>query len=221
MWTNQAIHRPFGITAFGSSIIRVDPDIASLNFSVSRREKRPKDALKQAREGAKRVQTYLAHTGLNDYGSSRITLQQTFQYVDGQQKFVGYTAQVSFHLLLSELDRTEDILVGITDSGVNNIKSVDYQTKQLKELRAEARKKAVAAALEKAEIYCRAANVVLGSVIHIEDLNPDQLRGREGHTTRETPPDDDGPIKAFNPGSIVVGGAVMIACNIESKSGNL
>ena len=34
---------------------------------------------------------------------------------------------------------------------------------------------------------------------------------REGHVVREITPDDDGPMKAFDPGSIVVGGAVMVA----------
>jgi uncharacterized protein YggE len=164
------------------------------------------------------VQSYLAQTGLDDYGSSRITLSQTFRYVDGEQRFIGYTSKIAFHLLLRELDRIEEILVGITDAGVNNIDSVDYQTSQLKDLRAEARKRAVFAAREKAEIYCQAANVTLGPVIHIEDVNPEQLRGREGHVVREIPLDEDDLIQAFNPGSIAVGGAVMIACKIEMGS---
>ncbi len=217
MWIQQTLKNPFGISSFGSSIIRVEPDIASLRFSVSRREQLPKDAFREAREGAGRVQSYLAQTGLDDYGSSRITLKQTFQHVHGERKFVGYTAKIAFHLLLRELDRIEEILVGITDAGVNNINSVDYQTSHLKELRSEARKKAILAAQEKAELYCQAASVILGKIIHIEDVNPDQLRGREGHTVREIPIDDESPVKAFNPGSIVVGGAVMIACEIEKS----
>jgi uncharacterized protein YggE len=220
MFIQQSLQQPLGITAFGSSIIRVEPDIASLHFSVSRLEQTPKDAFRLAREGAKNVQSYLAQTGLDDYGSSRITLSQTFRYVDGEQRFIGYTSKIAFHLLLRELDRIEEILVGITDAGVNNIDSVDYQTSQLKDLRTEARKRAVFAAREKAEIYCQAANVTLGPVIHIEDVNPEQLRGREGHVVREIPLDEDGPIQALNPGSIIVGGAVMIACEIEKESRN-
>jgi hypothetical protein len=45
----------------------------------------------------------------------------------------------------------------------------------LKELRADARKQAVVAAREKAELYCREAGVAVGKVIAIEDSNPDQL----------------------------------------------
>lgn len=215
-WLQQSLQQPFGITAFGSSIVRVEPDIASLDFSVSRIEQHPKDAFRQAREAAKSVQSYLAQSGLDDYGSSRISLEQTFRYIDRENKFVGYTAKIAFHLLLRQLDRIEEILIGITDAGVNNIESVNYQTSRLKELRAEARKNAVAAARQKAEIYCQAAGVVLGSVIHIEDVNPDQLQGREGHVIREIPLEDDGAVKAFSPGSIVVAGAVLIAYEIEN-----
>ncbi len=39
---SQAIERPFGITVFGSSIMRIEPDIASLRFAVTRLEQHPK-----------------------------------------------------------------------------------------------------------------------------------------------------------------------------------
>ena len=55
----------------------------------------------------------------------------------------------------------------------------------------------------------------LGKVLHIEDVNPDRLRGREGHVTFEIQPDDSGEIQVFDPGSIIVGAAVSIAFKIE------
>ena len=64
---------------------------------------------------------------------------------------------------------------------------------------------------EKAQIYCEAAGVHLGNVLHIEDLNPDTLRGSEGHVIREPQIDDEGPMRAFDPGSIVIGAAVQVA----------
>ena len=211
MFVQQSLKAPFGISTFGSSIIRVEPDLASLSFTVSRLEQRPKDAFRQAREAAEKVGVYLGQAGIKDIGSSRIALSQSFKYTGGEQRFVGYTAKVAFNVLLRDLDRIEEILTGVTDAGANEIDAVDYQTSNLKELRAEARRRAVAAAREKAENYCQAAGVTLGPVIHMEDVNPDQLRNREGHVTRETQPDDEGPPRAFNPGSIVVGGAVMVA----------
>ena len=207
----QAIQNPLGVTVFGSAVLRVEPDIASLNFTVSRLEQHPKDAFAATRQAVAEVSQYLADSGIEEVGASRINLSQTFRYVGGENKFIGYQAEVSYHLLLTDLDQVEAILAGVVDAGVNKINSVDFQTKRLKELRAEARRRAVAAAREKAEIYCEAAGVSLGKVIHIEDVNPEQLRGREGHVTREIVPDDDELLKAFDPGSIVVGGAVIVA----------
>jgi len=48
MQIQQALQTPFGISTFGSSIVRVDPDIASLKFTVSRLEQHPKEAFRQA-----------------------------------------------------------------------------------------------------------------------------------------------------------------------------
>jgi uncharacterized protein YggE len=215
MNVTQAIQNPLGVTVFGSAVLRVEPDIASLNFTVSRLEQHPKDAFTATRKAVQKVRDYLAHAGIEDVGSSRINLSQSFRYVEGENTFLGYQAEVSFHLLLTDLERMEEVLSGVVDAGANKINAVNFQTTRLKELRAEARRRAVAAAREKAEIYCEAAGVTLGNVQHIEDVNPEQLRGREGHVVREIAPDDDGPLKAFDPGSIVVGGAVMVAFAIE------
>ncbi len=214
MFVQQAVSNPYGINVFGSSITRAEPDLASLRFGVSRLEKRPKAAFEQARRAARNVQSYLTQARMNEVGASRISLSQTIRHLGGERKLIGYTAKVGFHVLLRDLDRIEEILIGVTDAGANEIDSVDYQTSQLKEIRAEARKRAIAAAQEKAEIYCQAAGVTLGPIIHIEDVNPDQLRGREGHVVYETQPDDEGILTAFNPGSITVGGAVMVAFEI-------
>jgi uncharacterized protein YggE len=93
---------------------------------------------------------------------------------------------------------------------------VDMQTTQLKEVRARARRQAVLAAREKAELYCSAANVKLGAVLHIEDVNPNTLRGYEGHVQREMPVEDVGDLRAFDPGSIAVSAAVMLSFQIET-----
>lgn len=210
----QSIPNPFGVTVFGSTVIRVEPDVASLRFFVSRLEEHPKDALEKAREAAVSVSRFLSQANLDEVGSSNITLRQTYRYIQGENQLQGYTATIQYHVLLRDLSRIEEILVGVTESGANGIQSVDFQTSHLKDLRAQARQRAISAAREKAEIYCQAAGVNLGQVIHIEDVNPDSLRQREGHTTKEIIPDDEGPPRAFDPGSITVGGAVMLSFNI-------
>lgn len=213
---SQALPNPFGVSVFGSSIVRVEPDVASFKFAVWRLEQHPRDSFASAHEAAGNVREYLSTTEIKDVGFSRMTLAPEFRYTDGEQRFVGYTARVSFHLLLHNLDQLEEIVSGVIDAGVNEINAVEFQTSRLKEIRAEARQRAIAAAREKAENYCQAAGVGLGRVIHIEDMNPDVLGGtREGHILREVRPDDEGLIQAFDPGSITVGAAVMVAFELK------
>ena len=221
MNVSQAIRNPLGINVFGSSLIRVEPDIASLTFSVSHLAQHPKEAFNEVRSMAHNVRTYLAQLSISEVSSSRISLseERDFERVYGsnRHRLLGYSAEVSFNVLLRDLDRVEEVLSGIIDVGVNRISSVEFQTSHLKQIRAEARQRAVAAAYEKAEVYCQAASVKLGPVLHIEDVNPDQLRGYEGrgHIFYEVSPDDEEPAQAIDPGSIVVEGAVMISFQLE------
>jgi uncharacterized protein len=212
----QLIQKPLGINVFGSSILRVEPDVASLQFGVSRLAQHPRDAFGDTRAAVQSVRAYLTQAALDDVGTSRITLSRSFRYTGGEQQFVGYVAKVTFHVLLSDLDRMEEVLSGVVDAGANEVSSVEFQTRRLKEVRAEVRRRAVQAAREKAENYCKAAGLTLGTVLHLEDVNPDVLRGTgEGHTSREPSTDDGGPLRAFDPGSIVVGAAVAMAFGIK------
>jgi uncharacterized protein YggE len=205
-------HKPQpGVKVFGSAVLRVEPNLASLQFAVARQAKQPKDALRETHQAAKVVRAYLSQAKAGDVASSRITLSRTFEYVNQRQQPTGYSAMVSFNILLSDLDRMEEVLTGVVDAGVNEIGSVEFRTTRLKEYRAEARRRAVAAAREKAENYCRAAGVSLGAVVSLEDVNPAVLRGSgESHTSSEVSSDDAGADRALAPGSIVVGAAVTI-----------
>jgi uncharacterized protein len=200
-----------GVKVFGSAVLRVEPDLASLQFAVSRQAKQPKDAFRQTHEAVKVVRAYLGKAMAGEVAASRITLSRTFEYESGRNKPTGYSAKVSFDVLVTDLDRIEEVLVGVVDAGANEIGSVDFRTTRLKEHRTEARRRAVAAAHEKAETYCKAAGASLGGVISLEDVNPSVLRGSgEGQTSSEVASDDSGPDHALTPGSIVVGAAVSI-----------
>jgi uncharacterized protein len=213
VYQEQLIQTPFGINVFGSSLIRVEPDIVSLNFVVSSLQKHPKDAFQDVRKAAHNVREYLDKEKIGEIDTSRVSITQSFRYISGVQEFIGYTAKVGFHVLLRQLDKMEEVLSGIVDAGVNEINSVEFQTTRLKEIRAEARRQALIAAREKAENYCNAAGVFLGKVIHIEDVNPDDLRSKDGHAR-------GGPIEtqAFQPGNITIHAAVIAAYKIEYQN---
>jgi uncharacterized protein len=215
--STQMISNPFGITVFGSAISRVEPDIASLHFAVSRLEQQPKDAFRGIREDAQKVRTYLVQNGVTDIGSSQVTLEASFSRDTNQRKFEGYRARIEFNVLIRRLDRVDDILTGVIEAGVNELHGTSFQTSRLKEIRADSRMRAIQAAREKAELYCEAAGVVLGSVLHIEDANPEALRASHVDYTAAEPQSDDDTIRAIDPGSITVGAAVRVAYSLKGE----
>jgi uncharacterized protein YggE len=209
-----------GVKVFGSAVVRVVPDIASIVVAVSRLEQKPEAAFSKTRDGAQGVAAYLHKAGVKDFGSSRVTLSQEFRYTNGVNKFAGYQAKIEFNVLLQEMDRVDAVLSGLIDAGANTLTSVTFQTTRLKELRADARRRAVMAAREKAELYCAAAGVDVGSVLAIEDVNPESLSGRsEGHTYREPAAvDDAGEPGAIDPGAITIGAAVNVLYTIARRA---
>ena len=217
MQVEQAIKTPFGINVFGSSTVRVSPDLVSLSFSVSSTREHPKDAFHAARETTRQVQDFLVKAQIKDAGSSRVGLEERYEYKNSEHQFVGYKASVEFRVLLYDLSRTEELLSGIVDAGASHIHTVEFQTTRLKALRLDARQKAIAEKKKKAEVYASAAGVELGEVIHIEDVNPDMLRQTRGHVQYEIEIEDEGQTQAFDPGSIVVSGAVMMSFKIRGS----
>ena len=208
----QAIEHPFGISVFGSSLLRVEPDIVSLEFKIENTAEHPKAAFAAVRTAAAQVRQYLGNAGVAEFGSSQIDLSSEFRRDKGEKQFLGYKANVYFQAILLDLERTEEVLLGALEAGATEISRTNFQTSLLKELRAKARQEAVAAAREKAQLYAAETGVALGRVLHIEDVNPETIRtgfhmggGGEVSLDAEVEP------RAFNPASIQVAAAVVMA----------
>jgi hypothetical protein len=148
-----------GVRVFGSAVVRVAPDLATILVGVTRVEPQPEPAFAAARTAAQSVGAYLQRRNMQDFGSSRITLSQEFRYTSGEQRFVGYAARIGFSVVLRNTDQVEETVTGLIGAGANELTSVTFQTSRLREVRADARRRAVAAAREKAELYCAAAFV--------------------------------------------------------------
>src|SRR4051794_20455974 len=107
----DTVRSTHGVEVFGSAVVRVAPDTAS-TVAVARTEPKPEVAFSKAREGAQGVTAFLHKAGVDDFGSSRVTLSQEYRYTDGEHKFVGYQAKIEFNVVLREMDRVEAVLSG-------------------------------------------------------------------------------------------------------------
>jgi len=214
----QKIPNPFGITVFGSALKRVAPDVASIRASVSIIEKEAAAAFSKAKRGAQSVQEYLRKANITDFGTSRVALTRQLRFVNGVQQFIGYQAKISLRLMLDDLDHVDEMAERLVLAGANEIERIAFETTKLREVRAEARRKAMAAAFEKARNYCAAGGVELGRILHIEDVNPLTVQAQEGHLARGSMPhiEEDDETRAIDPSLIEVGAAVLVAYAITS-----
>lgn len=215
----QAITNPFGITVFGSSISRVPPDIASIRAVVSVLEDKPAKAFSESKGKARAVHEFLRKQKVAEFGTSRVALTRTVKFVDGRQQFAGYQARITFSVVLKELDRVDELAEGLVSVGANELESIAFETTKVKEVRAQARRMAMAAALEKAQNYCSAGAVELGRILHIEDVNPMLLaaeRPRGGHAAQINIDEYDGDIRAFDPSLIDVSAAVFVSYELKT-----
>lgn len=78
------------VKVFGSAVVRVTPDSATVVVTVSRLEPKPAAAFAKARAGAQAVNAYLARAGVTDVGSSRINLSQESRFTGNERQFLGY-----------------------------------------------------------------------------------------------------------------------------------
>ena len=203
------VEHPWGITAFGAASVKAVPDLVRVRFKVIRVEQAPAAAFEAARAAVRAVRSSLREHGIGDAAveGSRLDLKTATEYVDGTRKFVGYQCQAAFAVESRALDDVEPLLVDVVAAGANEIEGVDFDIMAKRELRAEARRKAVAAARTKAELYADAAGVRVGAVQHIEDVDPDQpgaSRYRSHADAAATTAQD------LAPGHIVVSAAVIL-----------
>jgi uncharacterized protein YggE len=210
----QMIERPWGVTAYGAASVKAMPDLMRARFRVIRVEQTPSQAFAAASEAVQDVRETLRRHDISDAAveHSRLGLESSWQYVDGKRQFIGYECRASFSVESTALDDVQPLLVDLVAAGANEIDGVDFDVTGKPGLRAEARRLAVAAARRKADLYAEAAVVRLGAVVHIDDVDPEQLeRDRyRGHGSGGAASAQD-----LAPGHVVVSAAVILGFSIN------
>jgi uncharacterized protein YggE len=205
----QMIERPWGVSAYGAASVKAAPDLVRIRFNVIRLEPTPSAAFAATQEAVQHVRAALRAHAVPDAAvqRSRLDLETRSLYRDGEQKFLGYQCQAMFVIESAGLDDAQDLLVDLVAAGANEIDAVDFDVNAKGALRAEARRRAVAAARDKAELYAEAAGVRLGAIAHIEDVDPEQARAERyrGHSAGGAASTED-----LAPGHVVVSAAVVL-----------
>lgn len=156
------------ITVSGDGEEYGKPDIAVVSFSVVAEGKTVADAQKKAADSMNAVLAYLKGaqvadtdvktTGYNFYPKyewQEGKQVQCFAYpcppVGGKQILVGYEVSQSVDVKIRDLDKAGDILGGLGEKGATNLSGLSFMVEHPDDLKAAARKEAIAKAQEKAK----------------------------------------------------------------------
>ena len=211
---SQTIHQPWGVSAVGSAILNAVPDLARIRVAISQTRPNPGEAFAATRAGVDRVRDVLRRHGVPDTAvfTSRLDLRSSWSY-DNKRRLLGYECTASFVIEIRELDALESVLIDVVEAGANQVDNVEFDVSTKQELQAQARRDAVAAAREKAELYAEAAGARLGPVIHIQDVDHGQGGVTFGaHSPRQGAGGDSG----LTPGRISVAAEVTVGYSLIS-----
>jgi uncharacterized protein len=207
------IQHPWGVTAYGAASVKAVPDLARIRFKVVRLEQTAAKAFGAAGSGVGSVREALRRHAIPDaaVSGSRLTLRTEWSYGGGKRTFLGYQCEAGFAVESTDLERVQQLLIDLVTAGANEIEDLAFDVRTKPQLRAAARREAIGAARRKAEVYAEAAGSRLGPLLHIEDVNPEQLRLERGHAAMSDSADED-----FAPGQVVVSAAVILGYAIAS-----
>lgn len=167
--------QPPRISVVGEGEASVVPDMAVVTLSVLREAGTAREALNANSTAMKEVLDALKAAGIaeRDIQTSRLDIQpryaQPARDKPQEPKIVGYAVSNEVTVRIRKLAETGAIIDKVVGLGVNQGGGIAFVKEDLKATLAEARKRAVADALDKARTLAEAAGVKLGPILSIEE----------------------------------------------------
>lgn len=171
MAAEASANRTVSVTGIG--VAKARPDIASISIGVVNEGKTAKEALDKNTAAMSRVIVELKGQQVEpkDIQTTNFTVRPKFQHFkDGKPPaIVGYRVVNSVRIMVRDLKLLGVILDQAVSLGSNQINGIEFSVEDAASLEDEARKKTMADARHKAELYATAGNAKLGKVLVISE----------------------------------------------------
>lgn len=164
---------PAVITITGEGQVAAAPDMATLSFGVTTTAKTAKAAMDENAGQMANVLANLAAAGIEprDLQTSGLSLQAnwTSSSLTSGSAIDGYTASNQLSVRVRDLAALGTLIDAAITDGVNTFNAVQFAVTEPAPLLDEARKRAVADARHRAEIFAAAAGITLGPIAAIAE----------------------------------------------------
>jgi uncharacterized protein YggE len=171
---------PRTITVVGEGTVKIKPDIAQSNIGVEVIKPTVKEASSGARDVMQAVLKALKEQGVGekDIQTSGFSVWVERPYTqEGQPGEPIYHVTNQVAVTIRDLETVETVLGATIEAGANNIYGVTFSLADPSQVESEARKKAVADALAKAQELATLNGVKLGDVVSVSEV----VGGRGGY----------------------------------------
>jgi len=172
----ERLSKPF-IAVVGHGTTSAKPDMAQIQVGVVTQAAEAVKAMKQNNDAMARLLATLEARGISKKDVQTTNFNVMPQYRQGprgeqQPEIVGYQVTNQATVKVRKLDLLGPVLDELVEQGANQVHGIGFTVAEPDPLLDEARRKAVADAHRKAELYAAAASVSLGPVISIEEEIP-------------------------------------------------
>lgn len=203
---NHMTKQPARISVTGEGKMTASPDMAILNLSVLREAKTAREAMSANNEAMGKVLEAMKKAGVEDRDlqTSGINIQPRYVYPDDKNglkepQITNYTVSNSLTVRVRDLSKVGEVLDESVTLGVNQGGDLTFVNDNPSETIKEARKRAVADALDKAKTLTEAAGVNLGRVIEINEQSRQPMPmpiARQFKVAAAAAPEDSVPVAA-------------------------
>jgi len=156
------------ISVAGEGKIKVVPDQGVISLGVENTGKEAAEVKKANDVIIEKIIKFIKKNNIpsTDFQTTNVNLYKNYDY---EKKKYNYTASQTITVTLKDLSKYNEFMMGITDTGVTNIHGVQFKSSKMESLEAEARKKAILNAKQKALDYVSVLNQKIGKAILITD----------------------------------------------------
>lgn len=156
------------VSVSGEGKIKVTPDQAIVTIGVENTGKDAATVKKANDETIDKVLKFLKSQSIpqSDFQTANVSLYKNYDY---EKKKYNYVANQTICITLKDLKKYDDLMSGLTDVGITNINGVEFKSSKLETYEAEARRKAILAAKQKAADYVTPLGQKLGKILLITD----------------------------------------------------
>lgn len=157
-----------GIHVTGEGVVKVAPDKVTIKSQIEHEGQSATSVKSQNDEVVDKVIKYLKSEGIaeKNINTNYINLNKRYNYND---KTYTYVANQAISITLEDISKYESIMKGLLENGLNGINGIEFESSEIDKHKAEARRKAVLNAKQKAEALAEPLGQTVGKAFKISE----------------------------------------------------